>query len=175
MTAAPRSASSCPRSLPRAEPAGRVYNAHAGGCPPTRARRYLAVMSEENVEIVRRGFEAWNAGDMASVRKTYDPDAVMRYPPGFPEPGPFFGRDAIMGQFERLRDALSDRDSLHFVSDFLDAGDRVVIRFAWRGEGFGPAMNLEMSVIYTLRRGRIIEAEFFRGHDAALEAAGLSE
>jgi ketosteroid isomerase-like protein len=127
------------------------------------------------VEVVRRGFEAWNAGNMEGVRDTYDADAVMRYHGDFPEPGPFVGRDAIMRQFDRLRDALDERDSVVFVSDFLDAGDRVVNRFAWRGEGYGPAMDLELTVVYTVRAGRILEADFFRDHDEALEAAGLSE
>ena len=35
-------------------------------------------MSQENVEIVRAVFAAWNAGDMDSVRELYHPDAVMR-------------------------------------------------------------------------------------------------
>ena len=35
-------------------------------------------MSQENVEIVRALFEAWNAGDMDAFRELYDPDAVMR-------------------------------------------------------------------------------------------------
>ena len=95
-------------------------------------------MSEENVEVVRRGFEAWNAGDMEGVRGTYDPDAVMRYHGDFPEPGPFVGRHAIMRQFDRLRDALDERDALVFVGDFLDAGDRVVSRFAWGGRATAP-------------------------------------
>jgi ketosteroid isomerase-like protein len=132
-------------------------------------------MSQENVEVVRRGFDAWNAGDMEGVRDTYDPDAVMRYHGDVLEPGPFVGRDAIMRQFDRLRDALDERDSLVFMSDFLDAGDRVVSRFAWRGEGYGPAMDLELTVVYTVRGGRIVEADFFRDHDEAVEAIGLSE
>ena len=35
-------------------------------------------MSQENVEIVRAMFEAWNAGDMDAFREMYDPDAIMR-------------------------------------------------------------------------------------------------
>ena len=44
-------------------------------------------MSQENVEIVRRGFEAWNAGEMERLAELYDPDVIMRAPPGWPEPG----------------------------------------------------------------------------------------
>ena len=74
-----------------------------------------------------------------------------------------------------MREALDDRDSLAFVGDLLHVGDRVVVRFAWRGEGHGPAMDIEVTVAYTIRDGRILEAKFFPDHNEALEAAGLSE
>ena len=127
------------------------------------------------MEVTRRAFEAWNAGDMDALREAYDPDAVMRYHGDWPESGPFSGRDAIIRQFERIREALDDRDSLVFVSDFLHVGDRVLVRFAWRGEGRGPAMDLPVTVAYTIKGGRILEAQFFRDHTEALEAAGLAE
>jgi ketosteroid isomerase-like protein len=130
-------------------------------------------MSAENVAVARRAFRAWNAGDMDALREIYYPRAVMRYHGDWPEPGPFSGRDAIMRQFERMREALDDRDSLVVLGDILHAADRVVIRFAWRGEGYGPAMDFEVTVVYTIRDGRVLEAEFFPDHTDALDAAGL--
>ena len=112
---------------------------------------------------------------MESVGNAYHPDAVMWYPPGLPEPGPFFGREAIVQQFNRLREALDDRDSLVILDDVVHAGDRVGVRLAWRGVGSGPAMNLEMTVVYTIRGGRIREAEFLQDNNEALEAGGLRE
>ena len=35
-------------------------------------------MSQENVEIVRALFEAWNAGDMEAFRELHDPHVVVR-------------------------------------------------------------------------------------------------
>ena len=35
-------------------------------------------MSQENVEIVRRGFDAWNAGRMDALRDLYAPDVIVR-------------------------------------------------------------------------------------------------
>jgi predicted lipid-binding transport protein (Tim44 family) len=37
-------------------------------------------MSQENVEIVRASFEAWNAGDMDALRELHDPDVILRTP-----------------------------------------------------------------------------------------------
>jgi len=51
-------------------------------------------MSQENVEIVKAAFEAWNMGTMDAFRELLDPDASLRMPEGWPEPGPFVGREA---------------------------------------------------------------------------------
>ena len=61
-------------------------------------------MSQENVEVVRASFEAWNAGDMEALSKLHDPEVTMRMPEGWPEPGPFVGQDAVMRQWEQMRD-----------------------------------------------------------------------
>ena len=58
-------------------------------------------MSQENAETVRRAFEAWNAGDVDAVREAFDPDVIMRAPEGWPEPGPFVGRDAVVRQLKQ--------------------------------------------------------------------------
>jgi ketosteroid isomerase-like protein len=73
-------------------------------------------MSQENVEIVRAGFAAWNAGDMDPLRELYHPDAIMRMPEGWPEPGPYYGRDAVMREFGQLRETW-DADALEVISD----------------------------------------------------------
>ena len=130
-------------------------------------------MSQENVEIVRAMFEAYSAGDMDAFRELHDPDVIGRMPEGWPE-GPFMGRDAVMRQFEQIRETF-DVPTVEPISDFIDAGDRVVVRVAYHGEGHGPELNLEMTQVITVRNGRILYREFFRNHAEALEAAGLSE
>jgi len=131
-------------------------------------------MSQETVEIVRASFEAWNARDIDRFRELYHPDAVLQMASDWPEPGPYFGRDAVMREFEQLREAW-DADTIEAISDFIDAGDRVVLRVAWRGVGRGPEINLEFTIVYTVRNGRIFYQEHFIGHAGALEAVGLSE
>jgi ketosteroid isomerase-like protein len=58
---------------------------------------------------------------------------------------------------------------------FVDVGERVDVRQIWRGFGRGPDANIEMTIIFTLRHGRIASLEYFWDHAEALEAAGLSE
>ena len=131
-------------------------------------------MSQENVEVVRAGFEAWNAPDMEALRELYDPDVLWRPPEGWPEPGPYVGREAVMRQLEQMRETW-DADTLEPISDFIHAADRVVVRQIWRGAGRGPESNLEITNVFMLRKGKIVYQEFFWDHAEALEAAGLSE
>jgi ketosteroid isomerase-like protein len=132
-------------------------------------------MSQENVRVVRRAYEAWNEGDMDALRELYDPDTmIVTGIEGWPEPPPTIGREAVMRQWERQREAW-DIDTVEPISDFIAGGDRVVVRFIWRGTGYGPAVNMEMTGVYTVRKGRIFLIEFFRDHEEALEAVGLSE
>jgi ketosteroid isomerase-like protein len=131
-------------------------------------------MSQENVEIVRAAYEAWNARDMEAFRELHDPDTiVVRGLEGWPEPGPFVGRDTVMRLFEELRRTW-DEDTLEQIS-LIDAGDRVVSRHSWHGIGRGPDLNMDQTVVFTLRNGRIFLYEYFWDHAEALEALGLSE
>ena len=131
-------------------------------------------MSRENVEIMRAGIEAWNAKDWDALRAFYDPDVVLRGTKEWPEQGPFLGLEAVMRQFTQMREPW-DADTLEPISDFIDAGDRVVVRLRWRGAGHGPELNVESTNVYTFRKQRIVLQQAFRDHSEAGQAAGLSE
>jgi ketosteroid isomerase-like protein len=131
-------------------------------------------MSQENVEIVRAGFDAWNTGDADALRELHDSDVVLRPPTGWPEPGPYFGREAVMRQFEQLRETW-DTDAAEPIGDFIDVGDRVAVRFIWRGAGHGPESNIELTTIQTVRNRKILSVDYYWDHAEALEAVGLSE
>jgi ketosteroid isomerase-like protein len=131
-------------------------------------------MSQENVEVVRAVFEAWNTENMDALRELYHPDAILRMPEGWPEPGPYVGRDAVMRQWEQQRETW-DADALKLISDFLGTADRVAVRFIWQGAGYGPEANIEATNVFMVRKGQIVYQEFFWDHAEALETLGLSE
>jgi ketosteroid isomerase-like protein len=111
---------------------------------------------------------------MDALRELYDPDAIMRTPEGWPEPGPYVGRDAIMRQFEQVRETWTS-DALEAIGDFIDAADRVVVRHIYRGAGHGPESNMELTVVFTIRKRRVFYQEFFWDYAEALEVLGLAE
>ena len=100
-------------------------------------------MSQENVEVVRSSLAALSAGDWEAVRETLDPEVVIgRELEGWPETGPFVGRDAVMRQWEGNREPWGASATVEPVS-IIDAGDRVVARVITHGAGRGPAVHVE--------------------------------
>jgi ketosteroid isomerase-like protein len=131
-------------------------------------------MSQANVDIVRAAFDAWNIGDMDRLRELLDPDVILRAPDGWPEPGPFAGREAVMRQWEQMRETW-DADVLEPIGEYITVGERVLVRFIWRGLGRGPESRMEMTYAGTVCDGRILGIEFFWDHADALVAVGLSD
>jgi ketosteroid isomerase-like protein len=129
-------------------------------------------MSKQNVEIVRNMLAAFNAEDVDAFRAVFDRHVIMRMAEGWPEPGPFMGREAVMREIDQLRDTW-DADALRPIGDFVDHGDRVLVRLIWRGVGRGPQSDMEFSGVYTLRNGSVIAIDQFWDHSEALKAVGL--
>jgi hypothetical protein len=78
-------------------------------------------------------------------------------------------------RFHEQHRATWDADVMEPVSDFIDAADHVLVRYVWRTLGQGPEANIELTDVFTVRKGRIIGEESFRTHTEALEAVGLSQ
>ncbi len=132
-------------------------------------------MSRENVEIVRRVFEAWGRGDFRAGTELYDPYTLLVLRPEFLDPGSYCGPDEIAGYMRGLLAAWE-----HFVmvgEEFLDAGDSVVVGVHQQGTGVGSRASVEARYfqLWTFRGGSLIRIESIVDRTEALEAAGLSE
>jgi ketosteroid isomerase-like protein len=81
-------------------------------------------MSQENVEIARAAFEAWNAGELQDVLSHFHPELVYHPRADEPDPSPHVGRDA----YERLVYGFVDSFSevTFEVLELIDAGDHVI-------------------------------------------------
>ena len=126
------------------------------------------------MEVVKRWNAAFNARDMVAVREILDPDVVIgREQEGWPETGPFVGREAVIRQWERSLDPFPG-GTIELVS-VTDVGDRVVARAVAHGKGQGPELRAEFTTIATMRNGRILIIEYFWDYAEALASLGLSE
>jgi ketosteroid isomerase-like protein len=127
-------------------------------------------MSQDNVEILRRVFAQANEGDLESVTAAYAEDAVLYGPEGWPEMGPWRGREAILGELRRLWE---DFEGDLKIEEIEGRGEWVLVRHLWRvrGNRSGVPGEFRITLAARLRDGEVTEARYFWSHEDALEAA----
>ena len=128
-------------------------------------------MSQENVEVVRRLWDAFARGDLDGVFALSDPHVVMVTL----EERPLYGRDAVRENHERWIETWEDADAT--VEEAVGIRDHVFLvgRISGRGRASGVEVEARMYDAYTLRNGKILRVDEFRTRAEALEAAGLRE
>jgi ketosteroid isomerase-like protein len=138
-------------------------------------------MSQENVEVVRRAYEAFNQGGPEAVisEGLWSTELVWDFTPsGVPGLGVFRGLDEVRTFFEADWFRAFPFDEWELVLDeLIDNGDQVIAVSRQRGRGgtSGVETELEQAFIFTLRDGEIVRIEGYLDRDKALEAAGRSE
>jgi ketosteroid isomerase-like protein len=137
-------------------------------------------MSEENVELVRRVYDANARGDAAAVLALYDPKVewdISRAPARdlLGEPHVFHGHDGLRGFFRAWYEAWGHVEA--DLEDLIDAGVQVISVETTRGRGRASGVEVELphAAVWTVRDGKIIRVVWFGTRAEALEAAGLSE
>ncbi len=134
-------------------------------------------MSQENVEIVRRGYERWQELGRPTI-EFLDPEIEWHGPREFPDLAePHFGHDGVARYLAKVNEAFDDYRMV--PEEFIDAGDDQVLVFSregGRGKGSGaPVQTNPTAHLWTLRDGKAIRMQSYWERDEALEAAGLSE
>ena len=134
-------------------------------------------MSQENVELFRRGAEAWDRGDLDELLALYDAEAELDFVrfEGWVERPVFRGRAAIRAFFEQWREAFADYR--YVVERYVDAGERVLALCSQSGAGPGSTglAMMRLAQIATFKDGLIVRMENYSDREQALDAVGLSE
>jgi ketosteroid isomerase-like protein len=132
-------------------------------------------MSQENVEVVRAIYGAYERGDFEAVFERFDEDVEWFGPPDVSSSGLARGHEGVNQSLSTWVDIW---DEFHFeLRQLIDAGDEVVAA-GWqsgRGKGSGVEVSEEIFSVWTLRTGKVVRQRMFRDRTQALEAVGLSE
>jgi ketosteroid isomerase-like protein len=133
-------------------------------------------MSQENVEMAKRCFDAFDQRDLDELAKTITADyewvgAFL----GVVEGGSYRGLEGMARYFSEAEETWK----YFSVSgeEFRDLGDRVLV--VGRMEGRGRSSGVELDTAYTMlvefREGKVARSRAYLDHAEALRAAGLVE
>ena len=132
-------------------------------------------MSQENVEVVRDGWDAWIRGDLPRLFHHFDPNVVWDTSNFHDWPESTYhgveGVERFLSEWREVWDGLEVD-----VEDIRAAPDgRVVslVRQRGKGRGSGLAMEMESAQVATLRDGKVTRIDNYEDRAEALAAAGL--
>jgi ketosteroid isomerase-like protein len=136
-------------------------------------------MSRENVETVRRAFEAWNADDLDALLAELDPEVEV-HPSIEPalEGGEatYRGHDGMRKAWDEYRGGAWERLTAE-IQEIRDLGESVLVlgHIEVTGRTTGIGFREEAGQLVTFRGGKILRTRDFLSHAEALEAAGLEQ
>ena len=132
-------------------------------------------MSEENVEVVRRAYEAFNRRDWDAAFRDQAPDVEYTTPPRGPTAGRYRGREEIQGFWAEMLTAF-DAASVE-PEEFFERGDQVavVVRTRMRPKGSSAEIERRTGALWKIRDGTVVSIRIFAKPEEALDAVGLEE
>jgi ketosteroid isomerase-like protein len=131
-------------------------------------------MSQENVEIVRKSFEACNRRDADAAVSAYHPDVEYRFVASLDHELVCRGRESVKEAFLQIwadwQETFSD------PLQFFDLGDQVLVEHVDSRVGRdGIRLEDAGGQVWTLENGLVVRIEGFETWPEALEAVGLKE
>jgi ketosteroid isomerase-like protein len=130
-------------------------------------------MSQENVELVRGGFDAFREGDLTRMLDLMADDLVTYR--ADPDGATYHGKEGFL---QATADWTEDFSEWSVIpEEFIDTGDYVLVRVRQlaRGEASGVPVQGEFWFVFEMRGRRVAKWSFYLRRAQALEAAGLEE
>jgi ketosteroid isomerase-like protein len=133
-------------------------------------------MSQENVELVRRGFEALNRRDIGAMDALVTDESELHTALAGTEGRVFRGHQGIRDYFAWFADAFEEFGFA--LEEIIDAGgDRVVVLYTMtaRGRKSGITLDQRGGIVINVAGEHLGRMDSYLEPAEALEAAGLSE
>jgi ketosteroid isomerase-like protein len=132
-------------------------------------------VSQENVEVVRRSFEAFARGDFEAAFAAHDPSTEWCTAADEPDRQTYRGITGLSTFVGSLTDTWEGRfERVMEFEAFIDCGDWVVVPWSAQLRGKGSGISVQVKETYAVRvqGGKIVRVEEYRSSDEAFEAIG---
>jgi hypothetical protein len=122
-----------------------------------------------NVELVRRGYAAFAAGDMATVSELFADDIVWHWPGRSALSGDHVGKEAVFRMFAKLAEMAVLRQEIHDVLANDEHAVVLVRNHAERSDG--RTFDDRQAHVWHVRDGKAVECWMMgEGDQAAADA-----
>jgi uncharacterized protein len=111
-----------------------------------------------NVELIRKGYDAFIKGDMETVSIVFADDILFRAPGRHPLAGNHRGKQEVFEFFRQLAER-SDGTFTVEVNNIFGADERVVVIAVERAERDGKTLNLLYSHVWQVEGGLAREVQ----------------
>jgi ketosteroid isomerase-like protein len=130
-------------------------------------------MSQENVEVVRRGFEAFQRGGPDAMLELFSDDVITYR--AEPDGATFDGKAGFRAAVADWTEDFSEWQIL--PQEFTDLGEGILVRVLQIAQGRSSGVRVEEDwwFLFELTDSKVSKLSFYSGHREALEAAGLPE
>ncbi len=120
----------------------------------------------DNAELVRRGYAAFNAADIATLTELFDARASWHTPGRSPIAGDYVGRDAAFAQFGRYGAETNGTFQAELLEVLADDEGHVVGIHRNTGERNGKRLDVGCCIVFKLEDGRLVDGRehFFDLH-----------
>jgi uncharacterized protein len=117
-------------------------------------------MSQDNVEIIRRAYAAFNRHDWDAVLEAADPNIEWHQITQFPDRNVYRGREEMRDRFWNQQLVEQFGDFRIEVEEFVDAGDHVVMlgHIVAHGSASGAPISVRVVNVLEMRDGKVIRA-----------------
>jgi ketosteroid isomerase-like protein len=132
-------------------------------------------VSRENVEIVKRGIDAYFRGDESAMLDHAAPDIIVTQFPDQLDVRDYRGHEGLLRVMAEWIDIWDDW-SVEILR-IREIEDRVLVgaRQRGRGKGSGAPFEVEVVFVFTVRDDKIARWQMFHSEQQALRAVGLEE
>jgi uncharacterized protein len=117
-------------------------------------------MRDDNLTLVKRGYEAFSKGDLDTVREMMAPDCVWRTPGYGPFRAEYTGPDEVIEYFTSLAE-LSEGTFKSEPEAFFADDERTVALVRNTGTRKGKVMDTYVIHVFRVRDGKLFEVTTF--------------
>nr|WP_287171943.1 nuclear transport factor 2 family protein [Mesorhizobium sp.] len=114
-------------------------------------------LRNQNSELVRRGYAAFNSGEMDTLTQIIDESCTWHTPGKSPIAGDYEGREATFGQFGRYGGKTNGTFRADLLHVMASEDGRVVGVHRNTGERNGKRLDVLCCIVFDVKNGKVID------------------